>query len=313
MDLHKYTEEDLVNSQVIDKEGYVCGYIRNFNVESDKITINLYDVSSKNVEVVAEEEFIQKLMSLFPKERMFQKDVGIEALHQKVREKLGLSSAEPVTLEHLINYANSVNVKIPMQIQNIREEIDKYPVGWSSIDKIAFTDLGKCVLLKESIEAEKRGIVLRDKVDYKSTRDLAGKVVLDSEAKKIGSVTKFLFGDSPGIMVALEKKIEREVQPDVESLRKSLIPARFKDEKELMTQVKKDLKINNLNDYGARAILIWAKKKDIDIQNKPKEQIEAVEEIPVDWNEISKIGDVVILKQTVDKLKENKLKIVKTV
>ncbi|MDQ1278760.1 MAG: hypothetical protein QG670_20 [Thermoproteota archaeon] len=308
-----YTEEDLINSLVIDKEGYVCGYIRNFNVESDKIIINIYDVNSKDVEVVAEEEFIQKLMSLFSKDGMFQKNVNIESLHQKIREKLGLSSTESVTLEHLISYANSVNIKIPMQIQNIREEIEKYPVVWSSIDKIAFTDLGKCVLLKESIEAEKRGIILREKVEYKSTRDLAGKIVLDSEARKIGSVTKFLFGNSPGIMVALEKKIEREVRPDIESLRKLLIPSRFKDEKELIAQVKKDLKIGNLNDYGARAILIWAKKNNIDVQNKPKEQIEALEEIPVDWSEIGKIGDVVILKQTVDKLKENKSQILNSV
>jgi deoxyhypusine synthase len=48
-------------------------------------------------------------------------------------------------------------------------------------------------------------------------------------------------------------------------LRKSLIPSRFRDEKELLAQVKKDLKIDNLNDYGERALLLWAKKKNIDI------------------------------------------------
>ncbi len=126
MDSHMYTEEDLVDCQVVDKEGYICGYIRNFNVESDKIIINLYDVNSKDVEVVAEEEFIEKLMNLLPKERMFQNSISIETLHQKVRQKLGLSGAEAITLDHLINYANTVSLKIPMQIQKIREEVEKY-------------------------------------------------------------------------------------------------------------------------------------------------------------------------------------------
>ena len=69
-------------------------------------------------------------------------------------------------------------------------EVEKGFIGWKSVDKIAFSDLGKCIILNDSLEAKKRGIAPSDTVELVGTKELAGKKVIDFKGKIIGSAKK---------------------------------------------------------------------------------------------------------------------------
>lgn len=294
-----YKEEELADGLVVDKEGYICGRIANFNVEPDRIIVNLYGYNTKNIETPDEEALVQRLLELVQK-RFLRHESGMEEFYDWVRETLNLSNREPVTLEHLVEYAKTKNIDIPYKTQEIKVKIEKGSIDWSKVDKIVFTDLGKCVLLKEAVEAKNRGIAISDKISYKSTEYLAGRLIIDSEAKIVGSAVKFLIGSPPGILINIERLVRME-QPDLEALKRTLVPSQFKDLKHLFNRVKKDLRLKNATDED---LPIWAKRNNINVPTKVVERREVVMELPVDWNKIAKIGDVVILEEPIEVLIE---------
>ena len=298
MNPDKFQDEELWDSLVVDREGYVCGYIDNFKVESNKIIVNLYEYDVKKVETPDEEELIQRLLELAPTKGVFHQKLSLEEFYDSVRETLHLSNREPVTLELLVEYAKNRNIEIPNKTQTTKVKTGKGSINWSWVDKLAFTDLGRCILLKKAVEAEKRGIALNKKVDYKSTEYLSGRMVIDSDAKIVGSVAKFLVGNPPGILVNIER-MSKEQRPDVETLKQSLIPSRFKDTKQLSNKVKKDLQLGTISDDD---LALWAKRNKIDVQNKVIERRDVETEVPIDWGKISKIGDVVVLKKSIEVL-----------
>ncbi|MFH0748444.1 MAG: hypothetical protein V1915_00765 [Candidatus Bathyarchaeota archaeon] len=301
MNSSQYKEEELLNSIIIDSEGFICGYIDNFSVEPDKIVVNIFDYNVKKVETPNEEELIKRLRELMPKKRLLQKEKGLDDVYEIVRETLHLNNRENVTGEHLIAYAKTKSIEIPKKEQNTKTKIGKGPIDWSYVDKVAFTDLGKCILLKKAIEAEKRGMAINEKVDYKSTEYLSGRMLIDSDAKIVGSVAKFLVGDPPGIMVNVER-MAKEFRPDVEALKQSLIPSMFNTLKQFSNKVKKDLHLEDVTDDD---LAIWAKKNKIEVKNKIIERKETELEIPIDWEKIGKIGDVVVLKESMDAIIAN--------
>jgi len=58
--MQTYKEEDLIDGLVVDKEGYICGYVANFSVEPDNIIINLYDYNTQRVQALNEEELTRE-------------------------------------------------------------------------------------------------------------------------------------------------------------------------------------------------------------------------------------------------------------
>lgn len=301
MDSRKYREEELVDSLVVDNEGYICGYVSGFNVESTNIVVNLYGYDVKKLESPNEEELIQRLLELAPKKGIVSRQLNTEEFYDWIRTSLNLSNKEPVSMEHLVKYANFKNIVVPTKFEEVKVKVEKGATDWPCIDKIAFTDLGKCIILNAAIEAKKRGIAPTNKVCFKSTEDLSGKIVIDSEGKIVGSAEKFLVGSPPGLLMALER-MNREEHIDIEALKKLVIPSKFRDEKEFFSEVKKNLKLETLNDYD---LTVWAKRNNINVQNRTIEQKEIVMEVPISWDKIAKIGDVVILKEPIEVLSEN--------
>lgn len=295
----KYKEEELLDSIVVDKEGYICGYINDVSVEPNNIIIHLYAYDVKKEEIPDEEELTKQLLTTVPRKGILHHEPSIEEFYDYVRETLNLSNREPVTLEHFVKYATTKKIVVPKKTQEFRVKKDKGSINWPSVEKIAFTDLGKCVLLKETVEAEKRGVAIREKVDYRDTEDILGKLVVDSDAKIVGSVAKFLIGSPPGLLIHLER-VAREQTPNIESLKKSLIPSRFEDSRQLSDRVKKDLHLEeNVNDIN---LIIWATRNGISVQDSVVETREVVMELPVSWDKILRIGDVVVLKEPIDAL-----------
>ena len=303
MDSRMFREEELLDELVVDREGYVCGRIASFSVEKDRITINLYRNDSKKLETPNEKELINRLLGALPQRGVLRRETGIEQLYDLVRETLHLSNTEPVTLEHLIACAKTKNIEVPYKTEEVTVKVDKGSVDWSYVDKVAFTELGKCLLLKEALEAENRGVALSEGVGYKSTEHLSGRLVIDSEAKMVGSAAKFLIGDPPGVLINVERAIRIE-QMDSEALKKTLVPSRFKSHEELFDAVRKDLRLKMAADDN---LIAWARKNHIDIPKKVTERREVGMELPVDWNKVDKIGDVVILKEPIDLLIQESL------
>ena len=298
LSLKMYSEEDLLDSLVVDKEGYICGRVSGFDVEPDLIAVRLYEYEMKKFEVPDEEGLIQRLLPLAPK-KLSRRELDMEEFYNWIRAMIQLSNKEPVTLEHLIAYAKKNNIDVPYRAQEVKEKIDKGSIQWSSIAKIAFSELGRCVLFKDMVEAMRRGVPPSGVVAYKSTEFLRGRIVLDSEAKIVGSAVKFLVGDPPGILINVER-VFREERGDAEALKKMLIPSKFKDENEFARRVKKELNIENASDDD---LIVWAtKKKEITVPRRTVERRETMMELPVEWSKIAKIGDVIILTKPLEEL-----------
>jgi len=302
----KYREEELIDGLVVDNEGYICGYVSNFGVEPDRITLNLYEYDVQRVETLNEEELVKRILDFDPPKKtgLFHRKPkgksGIEDVYDRVRTRLSLPETDTLTFEHMVEYAKAESIDIPYEMQELKEKIDKGSIDWSSIDKIAFTDLGKCLLLKEAVAATKKAASQNEEIGYKSSKDLAGRIVLDSEAKIIGTAVTFLVGNPPGILVNIERAMRIE-RPDPEALKSELIPTSYTDLKQLYDQVKKDQNVRTVTDDD---LISWARKYNLNVPTKVEERRETTRELPLNWNTIAKIGDVIILKKDIETLIE---------
>jgi sporulation protein YlmC with PRC-barrel domain len=260
--------------------------------------INVYDYDKKNIENPDEEELIRRLRKFIPQKSFFNRQSNTDTFYDWIREIMRLSQTETVKLEHLIDYAKSENIEIPYLKKEVNVKIEKTPFPWSYVHKVGFTDLGKCVLLNEPIEAKIKGVEINKKVDYKSTDFLARRTVIDSDGKIIGSAVKFLIGSPPGLLIKIERLVKSEYV-NIEALKNTLIPTMFRDNDQLTKQVKKDL---GLREVTEKDLPNWANKNKINVPKETIERREATIDISVDWGEISRIGDVVLLKKPIEKL-----------
>jgi hypothetical protein len=295
-----YREEDLVDGLVVDKEGYVCGYVASFSVRPDRIILNLYKYDAQRVQTLDEDELIQRLLAHLPQEQPRSRfsfssrpKAGPEALYARVKQTLNLPSPSPVSLENLVDYAVAEGVEIPYQIQELKMKTETGSIDWSYVEKIAFSDVGKCLLLNDAVEARNRNITPSDEIGFKSTEDLAGRIVLDADAKIVGSAVKLLVGYPPGILINVERVILME-QPDPDALKQALVPTTYLDVQQLFGQVKSDLGLKNATDDD---LLTWARRRKMDLPTRAIERREVVMELTLSWDQIAKIGDVVILKK----------------
>lgn len=300
----KYKEEELQDTIVLDNAGYICGYVSSLDVKQGTVVLNLYEFEIKNQDTVDGKELTQRLIDSAPRKGILNRQLSTDEFYDWIRSSLNLANKEPINIEHLMRYANFRNIAIHKKTEETKVKVDKGTIEWASIDKITFTDLGKCIILNDSVEAKKRGVVPSDKVEFVSTEKLSGKIVIDSEGKIIGSAAKFMPGYPPGILVHLgeleetkrsENKIQNkaiekgetvdEITPDLERL---VPPDASIDMDQLKRMFEKDRED--------------IKRNENKIQNKAIER-KTVKEIAINWDRIAKIGDVIFLKDTLKVLK----------
>lgn len=144
---------------------------------------------------------------------------------------------------------------------------------------------------------------MKDSVPYRSKKDLEGKLVVDVEAKPIGAARDILIGTTHGILVDKESyKLEESF--DMDLLIRSLIPSRFANFEEFKKKVAKDL---NKKTVGIAEIAAWCKRYNITLPVKRQIRIVADFELSVDWKDIAKIGDVIILSRAIEDLAKGRL------
>ena len=394
MDSDYLVERDLVGSLVVDCEGYICGRVGSFKVEPDRILMSLYGMEVRKVKVPDEEKLVEKLVSLVSARKK-----SLAELHTQIRRELGLPSSQRITLKELLRFAKARGIDVPTKMEDREEKVDRGTVDWNLVDKVGESELGRCILLKEPVEAMRRGVEIKEKVPYYGTEHLRGRLVIDASAKIIGSAEKILLriGAPPGLSIRLERISTIELD-DLDALVESLIPSRFKREIDLYKSVAKDLNLKGrftaeeikekvpyygterlrgrlvidasakiigsaekillrigappglsirleriskieLDDLDAlveslvpshfkreidlyksvakdlnlkgrftaeeikkKYLATWARMKKIEIPKKYEKRREVFKELPIDWSDIKRIGDIIILRKTLEDL-----------
>jgi sporulation protein YlmC with PRC-barrel domain len=98
----------------------------------------------------------------------------------------------------------------------------------------------------------------------------------------------------------------RRIQADASILERTLTPSMFKDSTQLYEKVGKDL---NVKSVTMDDLLLWARKNKIEVPTEEVELREPMMELRIPWNKISKIGDVVLLKQRIETLSDDQLRL----
>ncbi|MCJ7631679.1 hypothetical protein MUP77_04660 [Candidatus Bathyarchaeota archaeon] len=304
----KLTESDLCDTTVVDSEGYILGKIDSLRIEPEEIFIKLYGMEKDKKQIIDRNTLNERLSKIMPARKSTFVEEALERGYQPrpqeldinkiVREQLGMNPSEPVTEEQVARYAVSLGLGIPYTTTELEARTDKGSIPWTLIDRVGSSDFGKCVILKEPYEARRRGIEVRDSVPYRSKKELEGKLVVDVEAKPIGAARDLIIGTTLGILVDKESyKLEESF--DMDLLIRSLIPSRFGNFEEFKKKIAKDL---NKKTVGIAEISAWCKKYNISLPVKRQTRIVADFELSVDWKDIAKIGDVIILSRTIEDL-----------
>lgn len=295
-----FTEDDLLDYLVVDSEGYICGKVDSFKVETNKISINIYVDSVKSSEVPNEQRLQEILIDSLPKKGGIRsKKNTVDDLHVYLREELKLSESDSITLSDLLRLAEREKVAVPTDKSEVKEKKIRMTIDWNLVDKIGISELGNCILLNKPVEAERRNIKVTSDIPYYETEFLRDRMVIGSDARIVGAAERILImvNAQPGLLVRREK-VNKTESPDVNELLRKLVPSQFKDEKELCKQIATD---NNLKgtyaaeDIKNRYLISWAQAKNIEVPKKVETHRDLDERISVEWSKIRKIGEVIIM------------------
>lgn len=172
------------------------------------------------------------------------------------------------------------------------------------IGKEKWTKAVKVILLHEPKEAVFRKIPVQKKVPYRSTDVLKDKLVLDSDGKALGYLDSVvLFQDMPGIRVYVSKVsgqvslnlLARYLEESGKSDAAALLRKHFADYPDSHRYT---FSLDELDDFMHSTKLSFVLPENA-ITNQGTRDF--VADIP--WNEIHKIGDVVLLKSTMTELR----------
>ena len=291
-------EEEFLDTLVVDSEGYICGRVASFEIAPDKVMMRLYKEVVEEREVVDVERLKQELML-----RLFGRvDPRLEPkLYQRMRKDLRLPSDTVIGETDLVNYARLLALDIPTKVVTTkRKKPVEEPVDLDMVDCMNETPLGKCILLKTPWEAERRGLPLMDFVPYKSTAEIRGMLVIDSDAKIIGHAERILIGKPLGLRIAVETVKEVE-EVDFQALYQSLL-AYYKKPGKLVKRVARDLGISP-EMVGKEQIIAWAERLGLPLPKKKEERVVREMTLDIPWTLIRKIGDVVILSRPIEELR----------
>ncbi|RLI13143.1 hypothetical protein DRO33_01680 [Candidatus Bathyarchaeota archaeon] len=291
-------EEKFLDTLVVDSEGYICGRVASFEIEPDRVLMKLYREEEEEIEVVDIERLKEELMlhvfgKVGPK---FEKK-----LYDKIRKALKMPSKAPVGEAELVSFARALGVEIPMKkvVKKVRKEVEE-PVDLEIVERVSETPLGKCIILKEPWEAKRRGLPILDFVPYRSTAEVKGMLVIDAEGKIIGHAERILIGKPLGLRIAVETVREEEVV-DFPALYEALL-SYFKTPRRLYERVARDLGIGP-EQVNEKQIITWAERMGVAMPKRKERKIVKQTTLDIPWTVIKKIGDVIMLKKTLEELR----------
>ena len=291
-------EERFLDTLVVDSEGYVCGRVASFEIQPDKVMLRLYKEVEEEQSVVDVERLKEELMlALFGKAgpKLERK------LYNRIRKDLKLPSKSPIGEAELVNYARMLALDIPMKTvkKKTKKNVEE-PIDLEIVDCMNETPLGKCIILKEPVEAERRGVEILDYVPYKGTAEIKGMLVIDNEAKIIGHAERILIGKPLGLRIAVETVKETEVV-DMEALWQAIM-AHFRKPDKFYERLCKDLGIRP-EEITEQHIIAWAERVGMAIPKRTETAVVKEMTLDIPWTVIKKIGDVILLNRTLEELR----------
>lgn len=308
-----YREDELTDATIVDSEGYIYGKVEKISIGENEIVVLAYE-GKPDVKTVADLASLKadllKGVRLSFSSKM-RRTTPEDILAESIRKELGLTLDERLNDEHYLKYAERMGVSVPMVKAAVERKEQKGNVSLNEVKTVKITVIGKekgtkvikIILLRKPKEAEFRKIPIQTKVPYRSTDIIKDKLVLDIEGNALGYVDSVvLFQGMPGIRVYVSKMSGQ--------VSLSLL-TRYLDESgqsNAATLVRKNL----LDPESHRYTVTTEELEDFMRQKKlsfrlPDNVIgsqgarEFVADIP--WDEIQKIGDIVLLKSTLTDLR----------
>jgi len=309
-----YREDELLGSIVVDSEGYIYGKAGKINIKEDEIELLVYETKPDERTVVDIDslfEELQKRVKLTFTAKI-QRLSRAEVLTQNIQREFSLKPEEPLADQHYIKYAERLGIEIPhKKIIEEREE-PKGTVTLTEVKSIKTSTIGtpgqsrliKVILLHEPKEARFRKIPVQKTVPYRITETIRDKLVIDPSGLAVGYVDSIvLFSDKPGIRIYTSKPtdsvslswlfghLEKIGRPDiVEAITKHL-------------KIRRGAHVyragmDELEDFMEKTKLTFKVPESAFFEQSTKEFIT---DIP--WDILDKIGDVVLLRQTLSELK----------
>lgn len=304
MSSKKYREEELLEALAVDSEGHIVGRVSSFVVAPRTIIVKVYGLEKRSRTEPDKEGLLKKLMGLLPKKRGFRsKDPSLDDLNAEIRRELGKETKEGITLEDLVRYAEMKEVEVPERTVEKEVKVEEVEFPWGLVKKIGVSPIDKCLLLREPIEPSGKVRTSRKRPPFYGTDSLKEKIVLDSEGRIIGRAERFLLGIPPGLLI-MKETLQRNEIPDLDALEEQLVSKMFKTKKELYQTVATAYGLSGqfkAEDLKAGYLLGWAYSQKLDVPMIVEEQ-RAVEELAVDWTDLDKINDVILLKRPLEEL-----------
>jgi len=308
-----YREDELLDAAIIDSEGYVYGKVEKINIGENEIVMLAYE-GKPDVKTVADlaslkEDLLKGVRTTFgSKLRRVTPD---DTLNENVRKELGLKLEEAVNDEHFLKYAERMGVSIPMVKATVERKEQKGTISLNEIKTVRITMIGKeegtkvikVILLRKPKEAEFRKIPVQTKVPYRSTEAIKDRLVLDIEGNALGYVDSVvLFQGVPGIRVYVSKMsaqvslslLTRHLEESGQSKSADLVRKHLLDPESHRYTVT----VEELEDFMRQRKLSF-KLPESALGGQAAREF--VADIP--WEEIQKIGDVVLLKSTLSDLR----------
>ncbi|MFQ5621642.1 MAG: hypothetical protein ACE5FT_07450 [Candidatus Nanoarchaeia archaeon] len=309
-----YREDELLDSIVIDSEGYIYGKIGKINIKEDEIDLLVYETKPDERTVVnidaVKEELLKKAKLTFTAK--LQRLSRSEVLTRNIQDEFDLKREEPLTDQHYIKYAERLGIEIPYtKIAEGRKEPkgiitlrDVKTIGIATIGTGERSSVIKVILLHKPKEAEFRKIPVQETVPYQSTRTIRDKLVVDASGLAVGYADSVvLFSNTLGIRIYSSKPtdsvrlswlflhLEKIGRPDIiEAIKKY-----FEIEKGAHVY---RVMMDDLKDFMRNTKIIFKVPENLLLDRSVKEFL-----MDIPWNIVHKVGDVVLLRTTLSELK----------
>ena len=309
-----YREDELLNSIVIDSEGYIYGEVGKINIKEDEIGLLIYETKPDQRTVVDTEvvkgELLRRVRLTFTAK--LQRLSRPEVLAQNIRKEFGLKLEEPLTDQQYIKYAERLGIEIPYKRAMEERREPKGIVTLREVKTIQLSTIGtgeksrviKVILLHEPKEAKFRKIPVQKAIPYQSTEMMRDKLVLDGSGLAVGYVDSIvLFSTTPGIRIYSSKPtdsvslswlfrhLEEIGRPDIiEAIKKYL-------------EIKSGLhvyrvKMDDLEDFMRKTKLTFKVPESAFFDRSVKEFV-----MDIPWEVVHKTADVVLLRLTLSELR----------
>jgi len=309
-----YREDELLDSVVVDSEGYIYGRIGKIDIKEDEVSLLIYEARPDektvvDIEAIKEELLKRVRLNLSAKVQKLSPDT---ILAENLRKELGLKPDVLLSDQHFINYAERTGVEVTYKkaaeerrepkghasLQNVKA------IGVSTVGTKETSDVMKIVLLREPREAAFRRIPVQKTVPFRSTDAIRDKLVIDAKGLALGYLDSVvLFQNTPGIRIYslkpsdsvslswLIKYLDGAGRPDIVEALVKHFRVETGDHVYRMTK-------SELEGFMQKTKLAFKVPDELLIDRSVKDFV-----MDLPWDIVAKIGDVVILHKTLAELR----------